>query len=797
MTISSTNNRSGPYSGNGATTLFAWGTFQVNDPDHLKVYQTANGATTELTSGFTKSGIPGTFGNVQFDVAPANGVQIMLAREVPNLQESDYTNQGRVQPETVEDDLDLLTMQVQDVSARVDRAIVLDVSSDGVPEITPSASKVFGFDSNGAFTQYPLEEIGGTAFIELGDNVQEIADIAERGAFEPDDYVLGAGTAWRKVRAKNLAGYAYTIEMFGAVGDGNSPDEDTAAFLAFQQIALANPNNVDATLILKPGAHYTYTNNKWVQAFRSLKIIANGAKIECVADVSNSTFSIDRNVFNHQNWNSELGTSNRVGNDQQFQGYMIDAAARGQNTVTTSIAANAGEMAAGDIVLIYGFANQDGGAPVDARYFEYREVESVNASTGEVVLTENLSFDYNPSWPVLYTFQWTSDSAGPPRILPLARANRYLTRRFEVQDAVFIRNRNVPTTSRLANVGALEFCYRNCDMRDLVETTVGSCDLFHAVDCKFSHIELDKITNHVAFERCAIDLLNQGVGTLVVNARGGRIKKQIEVGARYHRYTTVIFDNVNDDGGTSHVMQPNYTNPRRVESLMVDDCPQLGNDLPLIANGQIFDSREFTITGDELIFDKSDWLRIDHIYKGMTLSTPDRSAECVVDDVIEHSATQVQILVTWRTAAPASPITLTAALIGNLEGRGRSRTPVQKRGRYIYFDLDYTDPEYALPTAFQLSGPMIPLTFSVNQLATSGYSVRLRNGTASTNAVQVDGSVAQAREFRQQGALGAAVGSDTHNSTGWVPGEFTVSLTGSDTVPPDVLLAGEFWTPCN
>lgn len=127
MTVSSTTNRN-QYTGNGATTTFAR-TFLVNDGDHLKVYTTTAGVLAEVTSGITKTGIGAASGNVVFDTAPASGVTVTLIREVPLTQATDYSAQGTVSPEQVEDDLDLAVQRVQDQKEELGRAVKLPLSS--------------------------------------------------------------------------------------------------------------------------------------------------------------------------------------------------------------------------------------------------------------------------------------------------------------------------------------------------------------------------------------------------------------------------------------------------------------------------------------------------------------------------------------------------------------------------------------------------------------------------------------------------------------------------------------------
>lgn len=133
MTIDTDNNRSGPYTANGLTTVFARD-FRILDDSHLRVIRSHGGVSQDLTSGFTVDGIGADEGNVTFMVAPEasddpqNPVQITLVRAVPLTQETDYSAQGRVSPEQVEDDLDLQEMQIQDLAERVDRSFQAPVT---------------------------------------------------------------------------------------------------------------------------------------------------------------------------------------------------------------------------------------------------------------------------------------------------------------------------------------------------------------------------------------------------------------------------------------------------------------------------------------------------------------------------------------------------------------------------------------------------------------------------------------------------------------------------------------------
>lgn len=123
MTVSGTTNLN-QYIGDGAATVFAR-TFLVTDFDHLKVYTTTSGVTTEVTTGITKDGEGTASGNVTFATAPASGTTVLLIRETPLTQETDYVSQGKVDPEVIEDDLDAAVMRIQDIQETLGRSLRL------------------------------------------------------------------------------------------------------------------------------------------------------------------------------------------------------------------------------------------------------------------------------------------------------------------------------------------------------------------------------------------------------------------------------------------------------------------------------------------------------------------------------------------------------------------------------------------------------------------------------------------------------------------------------------------------
>ena len=142
MTVSTTTNKVA-YIGNGVATTFAI-PFPFLEQEHLKVRQLLNNVQTER-SDWTVSG-----GNMVFATAPANDAQIVIMREVPLTQETDYRENEILPAETLERNFDKLTMQVQQLKEQADRAVTVDIFDDTdaaslIPSIRQAVSDCAGY----------------------------------------------------------------------------------------------------------------------------------------------------------------------------------------------------------------------------------------------------------------------------------------------------------------------------------------------------------------------------------------------------------------------------------------------------------------------------------------------------------------------------------------------------------------------------------------------------------------------------------------------------------------------------
>ncbi len=122
MTVSTTTNKVS-YIGNGIATEFAI-PFPFLETAHLKVYQLLNDIQTKRTDWTVSNG------NMIFETPPANGAQIVILREVPLTQETDYQENEILAAETLERNFDRLTMQVQQLKEQSERAVTVDIFDD-------------------------------------------------------------------------------------------------------------------------------------------------------------------------------------------------------------------------------------------------------------------------------------------------------------------------------------------------------------------------------------------------------------------------------------------------------------------------------------------------------------------------------------------------------------------------------------------------------------------------------------------------------------------------------------------
>lgn len=154
-----------PHTGNGVATVFAY-SFGVLAAYDLKVL--VDGI--EVTTGFTVSGIGSrTGGTVTFAIAPADGVDILIFRQVARSRDTDYQYGGDLRDEVLDDDFDRIWMTLQDDSELLTRGVRVPVG-ESVSELPAAASrvdKVLTFGPGGAIVLVDIAAFTGGGIVEL------------------------------------------------------------------------------------------------------------------------------------------------------------------------------------------------------------------------------------------------------------------------------------------------------------------------------------------------------------------------------------------------------------------------------------------------------------------------------------------------------------------------------------------------------------------------------------------------------------------------------------------------------
>lgn len=193
------------YAASGAQTVFAYPFPIFNDSD-LAVY--LDGA--RQASGYTVTGAGESDGGaVTFAVAPASGIVVTLARELPIARVSDFLEGGEFSARALNVELDTLVAALQQVQRQQETMIRYpDTEIPGVvalPGRAARADKALGFDSSGNPTVVPYGLTQAS----------------------PNFLATGTGAVSRGLSAK--LNDAVSVKDFGAVGDGIV--NDTNAFI--------------------------------------------------------------------------------------------------------------------------------------------------------------------------------------------------------------------------------------------------------------------------------------------------------------------------------------------------------------------------------------------------------------------------------------------------------------------------------------------------------------------------------------------------------------------------------------
>jgi hypothetical protein len=288
---------------------------------------------------------------------------------------------------------------------------------------------------------------------------------------------------------------------FGLVGDGET---DNATGLRRLRDHIRGLADRPVVVEFEPG-HYCYTDNTWWKfGERSVTLRFNGARVENVSGNA---------------WTRSFGLLPTSSNPNEFSPDDVPFEPSEANlpagTRFHSAGASAQEidlftplpLAPGEVVLLAGRIQQirDGnghGWPPNCRFYEYKTVESVDGIV--VRFTERLRHAYDETWPDWEHTPLTghTNRYGAARLFQTHGAGWRQLRSLRVHDAVFVANRNKPTTA-LGFTGR-RFELVGCRTEGEVHTYMSHVEDFEARDCEFGKVEVDKINRRVSFARCLL-----------------------------------------------------------------------------------------------------------------------------------------------------------------------------------------------------------------------------------------------------------------------------------------------------
>jgi hypothetical protein len=313
MTVSSSVNKV-TYSGNSATTVFPVNYYFLEN-SHLQVILVSNNVETiqTITSQYTVTGAGNPAGgSVTMVAAPPTGTQLIIVRNVPATQETDYLANDPFPAESHERALDKLTMLVQQQTEITSRAIKFPTSDSNLinnilPPSSVRANKLLGFSNNGDVTlsqttvnqldaavssfvnatgnnaasilyDPSADSLVGPAQLSVESALDQITD-DESGSSVVGFKQSGLGSTKRTVEAK--LGENVSVKDFGAIGDGLT--NDTAAFQAAW--AAADPQSV-----LVPSGDYVITGSVIGNffSFGGVTIIGGSVTISFDIDANNN-----------------------------------------------------------------------------------------------------------------------------------------------------------------------------------------------------------------------------------------------------------------------------------------------------------------------------------------------------------------------------------------------------------------------------------------------------------------------------------------------------------------------------
>lgn len=456
------------------------------------------------------------------------------------------------------------------------------------------------------------------------------------------DGVTSNATIGKVKSGLDLHTYAERIDVmtkYGLVADGLT---DNAVALMQMNSDLKGLGKPFYYLDFSTPGEIRYSDNRWLDGILRFCITAYGVTFRCS---SSSAYDFLRQPFASGDMFYNYPTVSAPGTVST--GYLFNSVVPGATTVTTTVAANAGNFAAGNRVFIYGFDQQHNGYPPNARYFEWNEVVSANAGTGVVTLKYPIKDAYSSSWQDTANYVDTQPF-GKPRIINLDRgiSNYVLPYHAEWRGCTM----GIGTVGPLA--GAFGFTADTLILRDVVtENDIWPSQnrIAEYYRCKFASSDLDKLCDNVYFEDCRFETtLFAGTGFHKVTYKGCVMQAEAAILSK-----SITMENCTIRGNTNLIplrLHPQAVPCDKIElkdlkfvvgpSASYDACIDLGGLNTFTVDG--------ISTTDILLTDDSTAQNVvNAIGKGTWMQKQDGTKGGYVKDITYNGSNQYVISGTW------------------------------------------------------------------------------------------------------------------------------------------------------
>lgn len=236
MTISSSNRKAGPFTGNGVTVAFPFA-FKVFTTADVLVVQavTATGVETTLALGTNytvtlnadQNANPG--GTLTMLVAPPTGYTLTATSQVGNLQPMDLTNAGGFYPKVLNDAADRAAIQVQQLNEGLGRSLKFPVSDGDYDPTMPGKSQRLGRVL--AFHETTGDPVQGPSIGDVGTVSGNIANVATVASNIANVNTVASDIANVNIVAHDIGNMNTVAENIGSVNTvaGSIADVNTVA----------------------------------------------------------------------------------------------------------------------------------------------------------------------------------------------------------------------------------------------------------------------------------------------------------------------------------------------------------------------------------------------------------------------------------------------------------------------------------------------------------------------------------------------------------------------------------------